>query len=64
MTQEEKELIAKIKAEIDYRIEIYIGHAQSCVGTTLIDGLEEALDILSTFESEKPMNVGQADKND
>lgn len=49
------ELIAKIKAEINYRIEIYIGHAQSCIGTTRVDGLEEVLDFLSTLESEKPV---------
>ena len=48
-----EELIAKIKADISYRIETYIGNAQSCVGTTLIDGLKEALDILSTLESEE-----------
>ena len=49
-----EELIAKIKADISYRIETYIGNAQSCVGTTLIDGLEEALDILSTLKQEEP----------
>lgn len=53
------ELIDKIKAEINYRIETYIGNAQSCVGTTLVDGLEEVLDLLSTLESENPMNMDE-----
>ena len=60
MTNEE--LIAKIKAEIEGRIEIYIGNAQSCIDTTLVDGLHEALDILSTLESEKPINLDDAMK--
>ena len=52
------ELIQAIKAEINYRIETYIGNAQSCVGTTIVDGLEEVLDFISTLESENPMQEG------
>ena len=38
-----------IRAEIERRRDIYLGHANACIGTNIVDGLDEALSFLDTL---------------
>lgn len=40
----------KLRAEIERRIHFFIGQANLCIGTSIVDGLEEVLAILDELE--------------
>ena len=46
--------VDELKAEIERRKDIYIGHALCLKETNLIDGFDEALNIIESLQQERP----------
>ena len=42
-----------IRKEIEWRRDFYLGHANACIGTNIVDGFDEVLAILDTLEAEE-----------
>ena len=51
------EAIAAMKAEIGRRRDLYLGQANACIGTNIVDGLDEVLTFLDTLP-EQPVSEG------